>query len=114
MGQPAARVGDTTMHGVPLSGVGCPTVVIGGKPAWRVGDVHTCSIVNAPPPPMVPPAAGAPHGVGVVPFGSVTVIIGGQPAARMGDIVMEPLALGPTPMTPSNNIMAGEFTVLIG
>jgi uncharacterized Zn-binding protein involved in type VI secretion len=32
----AARVGDTTGHGVPLSpGPGSPTVLIGGMPAWR-------------------------------------------------------------------------------
>ena len=36
MGQPAARVGDTTSHGTPLgAGPGCPTVLIGGQPAWR-------------------------------------------------------------------------------
>lgn len=36
MGQPAARVGDTTAHGSPLAGApGCPTVLIGGQPAWR-------------------------------------------------------------------------------
>ena len=34
MGQPAARVGDQTGHGTPLGpGPGCPTVLIGGKPA---------------------------------------------------------------------------------
>lgn len=31
----AARVGDTTSHGTPLVGTGCPTVLIGGRPAWR-------------------------------------------------------------------------------
>jgi uncharacterized Zn-binding protein involved in type VI secretion len=36
MGQPAARVGDPTAHGSPLGpGPGCPTVLIGGMPAWR-------------------------------------------------------------------------------
>lgn len=36
MGLPAARVGDTTAHGSPLGpGPGCPTVLIGGMPAWR-------------------------------------------------------------------------------
>ena len=31
MGQPAARLGDTTSHGTPLApGPGCPTVLIGG------------------------------------------------------------------------------------
>lgn len=32
---PAARVGDTTAHGTPLVGPGCPTVLIGNMPAWR-------------------------------------------------------------------------------
>jgi len=40
------------------------------------------------------------------------VLIGGKPAARVGDIVMEPAALLPLP--PPNNIVVGEFTVLIG
>lgn len=35
MGEPAARVGDPTQHGIPLTGTGCPTVLIGSKPAWR-------------------------------------------------------------------------------
>ena len=36
MGLPAARIGDLTAHGSPLSGgPGCPTVLIGGRPAWR-------------------------------------------------------------------------------
>ena len=38
MGQPAARVGDTTSHGTPLGpGPGCPTVMIGGH-ARLAGD----------------------------------------------------------------------------
>ena len=79
--QPAARVGD--MHtcpmqtpglppiphvGGPVLPPGCPTVLIGGMPAARVGDMAVC----------------------VGPFdliitGSSTVLIGGKPAARMGD-----------------------------
>ena len=36
MGQPAARLADMTAHGSPLApGIGCPTVLIGGMPAWR-------------------------------------------------------------------------------
>jgi uncharacterized Zn-binding protein involved in type VI secretion len=36
MGMPAARVGDMTAHGSPLGGApGFPTVLIGGRPAWR-------------------------------------------------------------------------------
>jgi uncharacterized Zn-binding protein involved in type VI secretion len=112
MGKPAARLGDTTSHGSPLLGSPCPTVLIGGKPAWRITDQHTCPIPNAPP----PACSGTPHGPGVttpVPDGgSGMVLIGGKPAARVGDIVMEPGAIIPLP--PPNNIAVGEFTVLIG
>jgi len=40
------------------------------------------------------------------------VLIEGKPAARVGDLVTEPHALVPLP--PANNIVVGEFTVLIG
>lgn len=75
---PAARVGD--MHicpmmngpaphvGGPVLPAGCPTVLIGGQPAARVGDLCTCA---GPPDSIV--------------MGSATVLIGGQPAARLGD-----------------------------
>ncbi|HOZ08825.1 MAG TPA: PAAR domain-containing protein, partial [candidate division Zixibacteria bacterium] len=54
MGKPAARMGDMTVHGGAIV-VGEPTVLIGGLPAARVGDMHTCPMVNpgAPPPPHV-------------------------------------------------------------
>lgn len=48
---------------------GCPTVLIGGVPAARVGDMATC---------VGPPDAIA--------MGSMTVLIGGMPAARLGDM----------------------------
>ncbi len=69
---PAARV--TDLHSCPAHGggpvlpTGEPTVIIGGLPAVRVGDLAAC--------------AGAPD---VIMEGSPTVIIGGRPAARMGD-----------------------------
>jgi uncharacterized Zn-binding protein involved in type VI secretion len=75
---PAARVGD--MHVCPLvTGVvphvggpvlppGCSTVMIGGMPAARVGDMLTCT--------------GPPD---TIAMGSATVKIGGMAAARMGD-----------------------------
>jgi uncharacterized Zn-binding protein involved in type VI secretion len=78
MPQPAARVGD--MHvcpmvtvlvphvGGPILPPGCPTVLIGGMPAARMGDMATC--------------VGPPD---VILLGAPTVLIGGQPAARMGD-----------------------------
>jgi uncharacterized Zn-binding protein involved in type VI secretion len=76
---PAARISD--MHTCPMvTGVvphvggpilppGCPTVLIGGMPAARVGDMCTCT---GPPDTIIPP-------------GCPTVLIGGQPAARVGD-----------------------------
>jgi uncharacterized Zn-binding protein involved in type VI secretion len=79
MGQPAARAAD--MHvcpmvtgiiphvGGPILPPCCPTVLIGGMPAARVGDMATC--------------VGPPD---VIALGSFTVLIGGQPAARMGDL----------------------------
>ncbi|WP_412542705.1 PAAR domain-containing protein [Longispora sp. K20-0274] len=72
----AARVGDPTGHPGVITGPGCPTVLIGGVPAARVGDLHTCSF---PPPAVHPPTP-------IIPPGCPTVLIGGMPAARMGDM----------------------------
>lgn len=98
MPQAAARVGDLTSHGTPLGpGPGCPTVMIGGLPAWRAGgDTHACPLVNGL----------QPHVGGTVAVGSATVFIGGMPAARQGDVVVE--AGGP------NAIAAGALNVMIG
>jgi len=98
MGQPAARVNDTTSHGTPLfPGPGCATVLIGGMPAWRAGaDTHTCPLSDGP----------KPHVGGVVAVGSMTVMIGGLPAARQGDSVVE--------VGPPNSILLGCTTVTIG
>ena len=98
MGQPAARLGDPTSHGTPLfPGPGCPTVLIGGQPAWRAGsDFHACPLVDGL----------KPHVGGVVAVGSVTVTIGGLPAARQGDLVTE--------IGPPNAILVGAPTVVIG
>lgn len=93
----AARVGDPTSHGPPLSGAASSTVLIGGSPAWRgLSDVHTC-----------PLSTPQPHGGGVVSKGSTSVLIEGLPAARQGDSVVE-AAGGP------NTIVAGCPTVIIG
>ncbi len=75
---PAARMGDPTAHGGTIS-VGFPTVLIGGQPAARVGDMHTCPMVTPGVPPV--PHVGGP----ITGPGSPTVLIGGMPAARMGD-----------------------------
>lgn len=98
MGQPAARVGDTTAHGGVIVGPGVPTVLIGGKPAATVGDNHTCPMVTG-----TVPHVGGP----ILPPGSVTVLIGGKPAARVGD---QATCTGP----PDSIIPPGCPTVLIG
>jgi uncharacterized Zn-binding protein involved in type VI secretion len=54
--------------GGPILPPGAPTVMIGGMPAAKVGDMLTCS--------------GPPDTIAA---GSATVMIGGVPAARMGD-----------------------------
>ena len=89
---PAARVGDTTVHGGTIVGPGVATVLIGGMPAAILGDSHVC--------PIPPPA----H-VTVTPFvmGSGTVMIGGMPALRVGDTC----GCGAT-------AAVGEPTVMIG
>jgi uncharacterized Zn-binding protein involved in type VI secretion len=55
--------------GGPIMPPGCPTVLICGMPAARVGDMAVC--------------VGPPD---VIAMGSFKVLIGGQPAARIGDI----------------------------
>jgi uncharacterized Zn-binding protein involved in type VI secretion len=98
MSKPAARMGDPTAHGGIIL-AGCPTVLIGGLPAARLGDMHTC--------PMVDPS-GVPHVGGPITMVSATVLIGNMPAARMGD--MATCTGSPAPDT----IMSGCPTVLIG
>ena len=95
----AARVGD--MHicpmqtpavvpiphvGGPISGPGCPTVIIGGMPAAVVGDMAICT--------------GPPDSISK---GSATVFFGGKPAVRQGDLTAH-----------GGNIAAGFPTVMIG
>ena len=92
----AARVGD--MHvcpmvtgvvphvGGPVLPAGCATVLIGGMPAARVGDMLTCT---GPPDTII--------------AGSATVLIGGMPAARMGDSTAH-----------GGTIVLGCMTVIIG
>lgn len=98
MGKPAARLGDSTAHGGVIM-AGAPTVLIGGAPAARMGDMHVCPMMN----PGVPPP---PHVGQQIIMGSPTVLICGQMAARMGDPVM---CSG-----PPDSIVAGCPTVLIG
>ena len=99
MGKPAARIGD--MHvcpmvtpgvppiphvGGPVTGPGCPTVLIGGMPAAVMGDMCVCT---GPPDTII--------------LGSTGVMIGGKPAARMGDQCVH-----------GGTIVLGCPTVLIG
>jgi uncharacterized Zn-binding protein involved in type VI secretion len=96
MGMPAARVLD--MHVCPMLTVLVPhvggpilppcavTVLTGGMPQARVGDMLTC--------------VGPPD---VIALGSFTVLVCGQPAARMGDMTAH-----------GGAIVIGCPTVLIG
>lgn len=98
MGSPAARLGDPTAHGTPLGpGPAAATVLIEGRPAWRVAvDVHVCPLADG----------AGPHVGGAVVTGSRSVLVAGLPAARRGDAVIE--STGP------NAIAGGAATVLIG
>ena len=92
----AARAGDmhtcpmvtgTVPHvGGPVLPPGTPTVLIGGMPAAKVGDMCTCT---GPPDSIV--------------AGSGTVMIGGMPAARQGDSTSH-----------GGSITLGCATVMIG
>jgi uncharacterized Zn-binding protein involved in type VI secretion len=75
MGLPAARATDMAGHGGPIT-LGSITVLIGGMPAARVGDLFVCPGVTG----IVP------HIMGNIVMGSTTVMIDGSFAARMGDI----------------------------
>jgi len=94
----AARQGDPTVHGGVII-AGYPQVMIGGQPAARMGDMHTCPMQTPGTPPI-------PHVGGPILKGSATVMIGGQPAARQGDTA---LCTG-----PPDSIAAGFPSVQIG
>ena len=72
--------------GGPVTGPGCPTVLIQSMPAARLGDMMACV---GPPDTIVK--------------GSATVMIGGMPAARLGDMGAH-----------GGSIILGCFTVMIG
>jgi uncharacterized Zn-binding protein involved in type VI secretion len=67
-------------------------------PAARLGDMHTCPMIDPGPKPHV----GGP----ILPPCEVTVLIGGQPAARVGDIC--------TCAGPPDVIAKGSPTIMIG
>ncbi|MBB6250763.1 PAAR domain-containing protein [Nitrospirillum iridis] len=72
--------------GGPVAGPGAPTVLIGGLPAAKVGDMLVCV---GPPDSIVK--------------GSSTVLVEGMPAARMGDSTAH-----------GGSIVLGLPTVMIG
>jgi uncharacterized Zn-binding protein involved in type VI secretion len=72
--------------GGPILPPGAMTVLVGGQPAARVGDMCTC--------------IGPPD---VIALGSMTVLISGQPAARISDLTAH-----------AGSIVLGLPTVLIG
>ncbi|HPF52253.1 MAG TPA: PAAR domain-containing protein [Draconibacterium sp.] len=83
---PMVNPGPVPHVGGPILPPGSPTVLIGGMPAARVGDMAVCT---GPPDTIVQ--------------GSGTVLIGGAPAARMGDMTAH-----------GGVIVAGCPTVIIG
>jgi uncharacterized Zn-binding protein involved in type VI secretion len=89
-------MGDATAHGGVIV-LGLPTVLIGGQPAARLTDMHTCPMVTG-----IVPHVGGP----IIGPGMPTVLIGGLPAAVMGDMV--------TCVGPPDSIVAGCPTVIIG
>jgi uncharacterized Zn-binding protein involved in type VI secretion len=98
----AARVGDLTSHGTPLTPMTPPggsiDVIVENQPAWRATvDAHVCPLVNGT----------VPHTGGTVLKGSLTVLINNMPAARQRDKVVE-AAGGP------NTIVSGAKFVVIG
>ena len=78
--------GNVPHVGGPILPPGEPTVLIGGSPAAKVGDMAVCT---GPPDSIV--------------SGSSSVFIGGMPAARMGDSTAH-----------GGTIITGLPTVLIG
>ena len=95
---PAARLMDPMSLAGTIIGPGAITVLIGGRPAARVTDQTSSSVVIAPDRPCV----GGP-----IISGSSTVLIGGLPAARVGDEAATACGL-------QNTILSGASTVLIG
>jgi len=92
---PAARLGDPTNHGGVVV-VGFPTVLIGNKPASRIGDMHTCPMFTGP----------VPHVGGPLVLGAFTVLVGGCPQSRQTDMC---ICVG-----PPDAVAMGEPTVHVG
>lgn len=96
MSFPAARMGDITVTGDPITGPGVMNVLIGGQPASVLGDL----------------VSGAAC-VGSIMMGSMTVMIGGRPAAR---VTSQVVGTNPATGVPVTTVVGppGCVTVLIG
>lgn len=96
MSRPAARVGDLTATGDPITGPGAATVMIMNQPASVVGDL-----------------VSGPACSGAVAMGSGTVLIMNRPAVRVGDQVT---GANPASGAPITTAVAppGAPTVMIG
>jgi len=104
---PAALVPTPVPHpGLPLAIIppGGVTVMIGGQPAARMGDMTM--------PCMLPGCV--PAGPGVIMKASATVLICGQPAARVGDTTMHSSCVAPIPAPTGVVMPPGCPTVMIG
>lgn len=88
MGQPAARLLDSTSTGGTIIGPPSTDVFIGKLPAVSVGASTTSPL--------------SPYS-GVINVGSSSVFINGKPAVRMGNVSSD-----------GSTVIVGEFTVLIG
>lgn len=95
MGMPACTITSQTAHGGVVM-VGFPTVLIGGMPASRIGDLHVCPMVTGV----------VPHVGGPFIMGSPTVIVGGMPQSRVTDQL--------TCVGPPDVAVMGCPTVLVG
>ncbi len=91
----AARLGDPSGHGGAVV-MGCPTVMIGGMPAARVGDMHVCPMLTG----LVP------HVGGPIALGSFTVLVSAMPQARQSDMAV---CVGPPDL-----VAMGAPTVMVG
>jgi uncharacterized Zn-binding protein involved in type VI secretion len=128
MGAPAARVGDNVLQSAPhchapihpaalvptptphpalplaIMPPGGVTVLIGGQPAARMGDMTAlCALPGC-----------IPGGPGVIMKASATVMICGQPAARVGDMTNHASCVAPIPSPVGQIMPPGCPTVLIG
>lgn len=95
MGMPACTITSQTAHGGVVT-VGFPTVLIGGLPASRIGDLHVCPMTTGP----------VPHVGGPFILGSPTVLVGNMPQSRVTDQL--------TCVGPPDVAMMGCETVLVG